>query len=58
MEHPIMKPPVNLDIVETTALLNVLKTAMSEPKPRVTRYFNPHERLAAAQRDRKDIVQA
>ncbi len=53
-----MKPNVHLDVVSTSALLTVLKTAMSNPKPRVTRYFNPHERLAAARRDRTDLVLA
>ncbi len=54
----MMKPPVDLDIVSTSALLDVLKIATSDPKPQVTRYFNPHERLLAARHDRKDIIQA
>jgi hypothetical protein len=58
MEDPIMKPHVYLDVVDTSALLKALKTAMSNPKPRVTRYFNPHERLVAERHDRKDIIQA
>ncbi len=53
-----MKPHIHLDIVDTSALLKTLKTAMSNPKPRVTRYFNPHERLVADRRDRKDIILA
>lgn len=53
-----MTPRDHLDIINTPTLLEALKTAMSNPKPRVTRYFNPHERLVADRHDRKDITQA
>lgn len=53
-----MKPHVDLDITGTSALLKAPKTDISDPKPRVSLYFNPHERLAAARHDRKDIILA